>query len=246
MKACEIIQSQLREVGVDLQLRFIERATYEQIISRWEFDLAAVRAGSGPDPSIITATLWSKGILPRGSPVLGLNTIGYNNSRFDWLHEQALVEVDPKKRAEYYFEMQTIAVKEAPQIFLIDTVNPLAFKSEFRGLPGGAYQYESLENAWWTKGSELSPEAIKSEIDSMEKQIESLKGQFYDVSEASRQIEQAKQAFEAGDWVKAHGLAKDVMKLAKPPYALYGSVVAVVVAVVLVVLYRRKKAKNTA
>jgi hypothetical protein len=66
----------------------------------------------------------------------------------------------------------------------------------------------------------FSPEAVKSAITNPENEIQSLRGQYYDVSAVLKQIE-AKQAFNAGDYVKANELAKGAVKPATPPYAFY-------------------------
>ena len=152
-KTSEIIRLQLQAVGIDVTLRPTDGATYQAAMGRWEYDMVPWRAASGPDPSVATAYYWSKNI--RKS--FGTNTGGYNSSRYDLLYEQASRELDPTKRAQEYYDLQTLAAQELPNFWLIEVGFPIAFKTTFSGLPEGAYGYENMDITWWTKGGEPSP-----------------------------------------------------------------------------------------
>lgn len=236
-KTAEIVRLRLREVGIDVLLRPMDGAAYQQSVANWDYEITFQRGATGPDPLMGTAYHWSKNI----QKVFMLNNGGYNNSRYDWLYEQAAKEIDPKTRAAYYFEAQDIIARDLPSIWLIEADYPVAFRGEFQGLPTGAYDYEPGDTIFWTKGSDLSPESIASLIKDSQKQLDGLKGQFYDVTTAQKQLEQAKQMLAAGDYMKASELARSSMKLAQPPYMLYGGIGAIVIVALAVLLYRRKK-----
>ncbi len=242
-KACEIMRLELREVGIDLELRPADSATWQSKVGKWEFDMQIHAAATGPDPLVGTSFHWGENI----RNVFATNTGGYKNERYDWLYGQAATEMDQKKRAEYFHEMQEIVAKELPNIWLIEVLEPIAFREEFAGLPEGGYQLEPFDGVWWRKGSDLSPEAIEALIEDSEKQLQDLRGQFYDVGDAIRQLEQAKKALEAGEYVSANDLAKGALKLAQPPYAIYRGIAVATIAVFTagIFLYRKKRATPT-
>lgn len=240
-KTAEVFRLQMREVGINIVLGPVDKATNNEKMSRGDFDIVSARMASGPDAAVGTGFLWSKNI----RPVPEVNNGGYNNSYFDSLHEQALKETDRDKRKQLFFEMQEIAARDMPNIYLVESSPVMAFKSTFKGLPYGGYSVEPMEGIWWSGGSSVSAGTVESAIKAAEKEIENLKGQFYDVSAALKQIEQARKLLEAGDYVKAHELARGAVGLAQPPYALYGVVGLAIVAVVGVLLYRKKKSKPT-
>jgi peptide/nickel transport system substrate-binding protein len=234
-----MVKAMLHDIGVEVTLIKHDSASYrEKVWNRNNLEMAWVGGGTGPDPSILRQRL--------GSEMFNNGNIGcYNNSKVDKLFDLALGTADQNERAKYYKEIGAIAAEELPRYPIYNIMMVEAWKGEFQGREPVGLFFAHLGNIWWTKGSELSPDSIRSAINSAEKEIESLRGQFYDVTGAQKQIEQAKKALEAGEYAKAYELAKGAVKLANPPYALYGgvAVVAVGVAVALVFLYRRKKPK---
>jgi len=238
-KTAEIIRLHLQKVGVDLVLQGVDKQTNDALNAEWKYELMTIRSNAGPDPSLPLNGFWSQNI----RHIYGGNTDGYNNSRFDLLFEQGNSEVNRQKRTAIYQEAQEILVKDQASIWLFEVGYPILTNAKFKGIPPGGYGLEPYDSIWWTGGSELSPEAISSVIKDTEKQLESLRGQFYDVNEALKQLEQAKKSLEAGDYLKAAELARGAAKLAQPPYAMYGgaTLAVIVVAVAGFIWYRRRR-----
>src|SRR3990172_8726536 len=83
-----VLQEQWRRVGVDLQLRSLEMATFLADIGRGSFQLYTLRwIGANNDPAIFELVFSS-----RNMPPAGRNRGHYRNARLDALLDQARVE----------------------------------------------------------------------------------------------------------------------------------------------------------
>ena len=84
-------------------------------------------------------------------------------------------------------------------------------------------------------------------IDEKETEIKAYASQFYDISEAMKQIEDARQALAEGKYQEAYTLAQQSVQLVKPPYWLYGTIASVVIVVIAAggyMWYRRRKMRG--
>jgi peptide/nickel transport system substrate-binding protein len=106
----QIIQAQLKEVGVDMKIELLEFGKLLADLNSHNF--VAVRIGwSGrPDPDGNSHVfLHSKG---------GLNRVRYANPRMDDLLDRARAEGDLGKRKALYTEVTRLAAEDAPYIWL--------------------------------------------------------------------------------------------------------------------------------
>jgi peptide/nickel transport system substrate-binding protein len=153
-KLAEVLRDQLGEVGIDLQLRLMERnAWIDAVYKRWEFDLAITHFENGADPDIGVKRVYvSSNIVP----VPFSNAAGYQNPRVDQLFDFAAKELDQAARAQAYSEIQDILVRESPYFWLIESghLSGVAYRSEFRGLH--SWSAKSImtygDDAWWSQG----------------------------------------------------------------------------------------------
>jgi peptide/nickel transport system substrate-binding protein len=154
-KLAEVLRDQLGAVGIDLQLRLMERnAWIDAVYKRWEFDLAFTHFENGADPDIGVKRVYvSSNIVP----VPFANAAGYHNPRVDQLFDFAAKELDQAARAQAYSEIQDILVRESPYFWLIESghLSGVAYRSEFRGLH--SWSAKSImtygDDAWWSKGT---------------------------------------------------------------------------------------------
>jgi peptide/nickel transport system substrate-binding protein len=153
VKTSEVVRLHLREVGIDVALKPGDTGATQTSVGNWNYGLTTWIFAVGPAPSSAVRYFWSKDI----RQVFGANTSGYKNSRFDTLYESYAVEPDAKKRKASYSEMQQIIGRELPHLFLAEVVYPIAYRSEFAGLPEGGNGFEPMEDVWWTKGSDVAP-----------------------------------------------------------------------------------------
>jgi peptide/nickel transport system substrate-binding protein len=115
-----IFQQQLREIGVTMEIKGTEFATFFADVIQGNFQVYSLRwLGSNNDPDMFNLIFHSKSIPPNGS-----NRGHYANSRVDELIEFARQEVDMEKRKAAYAEVQRIVAEEVPYIslFYVDAV----------------------------------------------------------------------------------------------------------------------------
>lgn len=109
----EKIQSNLRTVGIDLELNFVspELIASDVIAPRnFEILLAPVMLEADPDPYPLWHSTQSKGS--------GLNLTGYSNSEVDTLLVDARSLTDENARAEKYKSFQALLAQDVPVVYL--------------------------------------------------------------------------------------------------------------------------------
>ena len=128
-KSGEIIQRRFREIGVDVQLRVIEWATFlKEFINPGNFDATILGWTGGPEPD--QYNIWhSSKTGPRQ-----LNFIGFNNSQVDELLERGRRTFDLEERKRYYDRFQEILAEEQPYTFLYVPEALPAIAKRFRGV----------------------------------------------------------------------------------------------------------------
>ncbi len=61
------------------------------------------------------------------------SSLGYSNPRADTMIEQAAAEIDPAKRKALYYELQALAIYDAPAIFTADSHNIVVRRANVQG-----------------------------------------------------------------------------------------------------------------
>ena len=113
----EYLKSQLRRVGIDVQLRSSpDWASWAERVSNWNHDMTLAIMFSWGDQVIGTHRSYISGNIRKG--VAYSNMSGYHNARVDELLSQAAQEMDPVRRKELYGEFQKIVVADAPMAYL--------------------------------------------------------------------------------------------------------------------------------
>ena len=151
-KAAEVLRDQLRQASIAVDLQMMEfAAAVDVVYVKKDFDLGFASFENGPDPDIgVKRTVVSSNI----APVPFSNGAGYRNPRVDDLFTLAASELDRQKRAAYYFEAQSILVKDLPYFWLYESNSPVAYKSGLQGM----YTWSAKSNiyfgqdAWWING----------------------------------------------------------------------------------------------
>jgi peptide/nickel transport system substrate-binding protein len=110
----EAIADEWKRVGVALDLRSLEFATFYSDITHGSFQLYTLRLiGGNNDPDIFEYVFSSKKIPPNGA-----NRGHYRNPALDALLDQARVEMDREKRKAILSQIQTIVAEDEPYINL--------------------------------------------------------------------------------------------------------------------------------
>jgi len=143
-----VFQQQLREVGIALDIRSFEAATFFSDVTHGEFQMYSLRwLGANEDPDIFEYAFDSARIIPKGA-----NRQYYSNPRVDALIAKAGAEADQNARRQDYAQIQQILAEDLPYINLWYFDNVMVYSKRVRGLnlnPSGNYDFlrtAELEN----------------------------------------------------------------------------------------------------
>jgi peptide/nickel transport system substrate-binding protein len=135
-----VMQQQLRAVGIALDIRSFEFATFFADVTHGAFQLYGLRwIGGNEDPDIFELAFHTARFPPNGA-----NRGYYSNPRVDALIDQARREVDQSQRKLTYDELQLILANELPYIDLWYLDNVLVHNRRVRNLqlnPAGNYDF---------------------------------------------------------------------------------------------------------
>jgi peptide/nickel transport system substrate-binding protein len=136
----EAIADQWKRVGVALELRPLEFATFFSDITRGSFQMYALRwVGANNDPDIFEFVFSSKKMPPAGA-----NRGHYSNPQLDALLQEEHVEVDQVKRKALLSQVQKMVAKDEPYINLWYVDNVCVHRDRLTGIvipPGGDYDF---------------------------------------------------------------------------------------------------------
>jgi peptide/nickel transport system substrate-binding protein len=136
LAVAQVIQSQLRAVGLNPAIENIEWGTY---INRWvkrDFDTMVELRGGDPDPDrFLYRTFYSTG---------AVNNFLFKDSAVDRLLDRGRVHVATTERKPIYDDLQRALVQKAPAVFLYTPYNTQVMQSYVKGfrlIPTGALAY---------------------------------------------------------------------------------------------------------
>jgi peptide/nickel transport system substrate-binding protein len=140
-----ILQQQLRDVGIDLEVRTFEFATFYADVVKGAFQMYTLRwvGGANQDPEIFEYILDSKSFAPRRA-----NRSYYSNPQVDGWIEQARIELDQEKRQQIYAKIQQQALRDLPSLNLWTLDNVVVHTARVRNVhPDPAGNYDFLREA---------------------------------------------------------------------------------------------------
>jgi peptide/nickel transport system substrate-binding protein len=135
-----VMQQQLREVGIALDIRSFEFATFFADVTHGTFQMYGLRwIGGNEDPDIFEYAFHTAKFPPSGA-----NRGFYSDPRVDELIDKARREVDPAVRKPIYAEIQLILAEDLPSIDLWYLDNVLVHNKRVLNLklnPAGNYDF---------------------------------------------------------------------------------------------------------
>jgi peptide/nickel transport system substrate-binding protein len=135
-----VMQQQLREVGIALEIRSFEAATFFSDVIHGAFQMYGLRwIGGNEDPDIFEYAFHSSKFPPNGA-----NRGFYSNPKLDALIDKARREIDPNVRKPLYAEVQRILAEDLPYINLWYLDNVLVHTKRVKNLklnPAGNYDF---------------------------------------------------------------------------------------------------------
>jgi peptide/nickel transport system substrate-binding protein len=136
----EAIADQWKRVGVALQLRPMEFATFYSDVTRGSFQIYSLRwVGGNSDPDLFESAFSS-----RKMPPDGYNRGHYRNPQLDALLDEARVEMDQSKRKTVLSQIQKIVAEDEPYINLWYVDNVCVHRDRLAGItlePSGDYDF---------------------------------------------------------------------------------------------------------
>jgi peptide/nickel transport system substrate-binding protein len=135
-----VMQQQLRQVGIVLDIRSFEFATFFSDVTHGAFQMYGLRwIGGNEDPDIFEHAFHSSQIPPNGA-----NRDYYLNAELDHLIDQGRRETDPKLRKPLYDQVQQILARDLPYIDLWYLDNVVVHTRRVRNIqmnPAGNYDF---------------------------------------------------------------------------------------------------------
>jgi peptide/nickel transport system substrate-binding protein len=134
------LQQQLRDVGIALDIRTFEFATFFADVTSGAFQFYSLRwIGGNEDPDIFEYAFHSNRFPPKGA-----NRGFYSNPHIDSLIDQARRETDQNASKRLYAEVQEVLAQDEPYINLWYFDNVLVHTRRVRNVtlnPSGNYDF---------------------------------------------------------------------------------------------------------
>lgn len=128
-QVAEILQRSWKQVGVQVEIRILEWATFlNEYINKGNFDAIVMGWNIIQDPDIFD--VWSSGKCGGN----GLNFICFKNDEVDRLLEAGQATYNPKIRKEAYDKLQEIIAEEQPYTFLYVPYANTALNKRFKNV----------------------------------------------------------------------------------------------------------------
>lgn len=147
-----VMQQQLRDVGIALDIRSFEFATFFSDVTHGAFQMYGLRwIGGNEDPDLFEYVFHSSKFPPNGA-----NRGFYSNPKVDFLIDQARREIDTSKRKPLYAEVQRTLAEDLPYINLWYLDNVLVHNKRVVNLklnPAGNYDF--------LRTAEIVPDGVK-------------------------------------------------------------------------------------
>lgn len=132
-KSAVLIQRRLKDIGIDVQIRSLEWASFiGRFIKTGDFDVVVLGWSLGLDPDQFS--IWHSSQQEPGK----FNFIGYNNPKVDRLLEQGRLELDPEKRMKIYHEFARLLQQDSPIVFLSAGYGLSAISKRVKGIDSPA------------------------------------------------------------------------------------------------------------
>jgi peptide/nickel transport system substrate-binding protein len=143
-----VLQQQLARVGIALDLRSYEFATFYSDVTRGAFQMYSLRwIGGNEQPDIFGYAFQTANFSPKGA-----NRSHYSNARLDAVLDDAATNKDTAKRRADYVEAQQILARDLPSfnLWYLDTIVVHSRRlTDVVPAPSGSYTF--LETAQWAQ-----------------------------------------------------------------------------------------------
>ncbi|NKQ38631.1 MAG: ABC transporter substrate-binding protein [Methanosarcinales archaeon] len=130
----EVVQSQLRNIGIDMELIELERGAFSKLLRERDFDISGISGRGLPsnDPYMHISNFYhSKYGFRIGEKAPNPSLI--NNPELDALIEKSISVVCPEERKNMYHRMQEIIINESVGVYLYHSLRVTALQENVKG-----------------------------------------------------------------------------------------------------------------
>lgn len=147
----EYVQQQLGKLGIKITLRYEDVPTWlRRVYTGYDFSLTNNWIQTLADPVIGVHRLYHSQMIKPGT--VFVNETRWSSKQTDELMDKATVEIDPKRRAALYHELQKQIVEASPIVYVLELDFVTVFNKKLQGwLVSPLGLYASFDQAWLTK-----------------------------------------------------------------------------------------------
>ena len=128
----EYMKQALKDVGVEAELIATDAGGWMKRMGNGEYDMAVNYMGQYGDPELGVARSYISSNIKKGVPFN--NMAGYSNPKVDDLFARGAVEMDPKKRAQIYSELQKTLVDDVAFVWFLEVQQPHFINTKFKNV----------------------------------------------------------------------------------------------------------------
>ncbi len=138
-RPAQVVQEQLRQIGIDCQLTIMERGAFDTDVSNREFELCYTWYGASyPDADNIVYKMFHSDFADGTGTT---NIAGVKSEEADRIIEDARRSIDQDVRYELYGELSAINDENAWYIPILCSTNTICASAEVGGVAGNAGSY---------------------------------------------------------------------------------------------------------
>lgn len=127
----DLLRAQLRGIGIDLRLEPLEPAVFAQaVFTARDFDTAIAAYCNGTDPEIGVRRQYASSNI---APVPFSNMAAYRSTVMDSLFDLAGAALAVDERRRLYRQIQELAIRDQPYIWLVETIDTRAHSVRCHG-----------------------------------------------------------------------------------------------------------------
>jgi len=140
-RAAEVIRSQLREVGIDVQIQSYDRPSFiEKVFTKRDFDMAHQLFTTSPDPTLSVVHRYKSSTIGNAFA----NAAGWISEEYDQLTDIEVTITDVAERAATWRRIQEILMDELPANPLFEMPNMQLVRSTFGDVIYGPIGYNGI------------------------------------------------------------------------------------------------------
>jgi len=144
LKTAQIIQRRLKKIGIKVNIRVIEWASFiNEFIDKKRFEAVILGWSTGIDPD--QYDIWHSSKTGQKE----LNFISYKNKNVDKLLEKGRLTFNMEERKKIYFKFQEILAEDEPYVFLYVPYSLVILHKRFKNVKLAPAGIEYNLEKWW-------------------------------------------------------------------------------------------------